>query len=260
MIYLKIAKRDEIEQKYKWDLSKIYKSLEEWEQEYNEVNNMLTQFEQYRGRINKSSDILYECLQKCDIIGQKAERLFVYAKMKRDEDNSNSVYQSLTDRANFINTNVEAAISFIQPEIVSMSEQTIEKYMKENTKLQVYRQFFNNLLREKEHTLSPEIEEVLALSYDVCNVPENIFTMFNNADIKFPFIKNEKGEEVELTKGRYSVFLESNNREVRRDAFLALYNTYAKNINTVATALIGNVKADKFLATVRSITQLSRVL
>ena len=248
---MKLLKREEIDDKYKWNLKLVYETLEDWENSYNEVGSLMLEFEKYKGNISKDPYILYECLQKRDLVLQNAEKLFVYAKMKRDEDNSNSVYQSLTDKASFINTSVSNKIAFIIPEIVNMNKDTLNKYMEDNEKLKEYSQFFNELLRQKEHTLSTEIEEILALAYDVCNTPDDIFTMFNNADIKFPFIKNEKGELVELTKGRYTVFLESLNRDVRREAFLALYNTYAKNINTVASTLIGHIKAEKFLATVR---------
>ena len=251
MIHLNLAKREDIDEKYKWDLSKIYKTLEDWEDEYNQVNSMLPEFEKYKGNLGKSSDILFECLKKRDAILEKAEKLFVYAKMKRDENNANAQYQSLTDRANFVNTKVSTEIAFIVPEIVNIDEDVLNGYINKDSRLDEYKQFFKELLREKEHTLSPKIERVLALSYDVCNVPEEIFCMYNNADIKFPFIKDENGNEVELTKGRYTNFLESENRQVRKDAFMALYNTYGKNINTIANMLVGYVKAEKFLATVR---------
>lgn len=248
---MKLLRREEIDDKYKWNLSLMYKTLEEWDDEYYKIYNFMFEFDKYKGNLSKDSDVLYECLKNRDLILQRAEKLFVYAKMKRDEDNSNSVYQVLTDKANFINMNVSNKIAFIIPEIISINKSILNKYMQDNLKLKEYAHFFDELIRLKEHTLSSDIEEILSLSYDVCGVPDDIFTMFNNADIKFPFIKNETGDLIELTKGRYIIFLESLNRDVRKDAFLALYSTYAKNINTIASALIGHIKAEKFLAKVR---------
>ena len=248
---MKLAKREEIDDKYKWDLSKIYKTLDDWEADYNSLNSELPEISKYKGKLAKSSDNLYECLKKRDAILEKGEKLFVYAKMKRDENNKDATYQSLTDRANFINTKISTELSYIIPEIDSIDESILNICVKKDDRLREYRQFFRELMREKEHTLSPEIEKILALSYDICNVPEEIFSMYNNADIKFPYIKDENGQEVELTKGRYTNFLESENRQVRQDAFFALYSTYGKNINTIANMLVGYVKAEKFISTVR---------
>ena len=130
-----------------------------------------------------------------------------------------------------------------------MSENTLKKYIESSSELKIYQHFFNEILRQKEHVLSEREEELLALSSEFSGSAREIFTMFNNADIRFPFIKDEEGKEIELTKGRYIKFLESKDRRVRKDAFTALYDTYQKYNNSFAAMLSGSIKSDKFYAT-----------
>jgi oligoendopeptidase F len=187
----------------------------------------------------------------CDDMLSINDKVFVYARMRRDEDNANSTYQAYTDRAMALSTSTYAAISFIVPEIISIPEETLYGYINSNNELKVYKQFIDETLRQKKHILSDKEEQLLAMSADISHAAADIFGMFNNADIKFPFIKDEDGEEVEVTKGRYVKFLESKDRKVREDAFHAVYNTYGKMKNTLATSYSSNVKKNKFYATVR---------
>ncbi len=244
-----LPKRDEIDSKYKWKLEDIYASIDDWEKDFSKVKEYVSQIVGFKGTLNKDSNTLLECLKLSNKLMSINDSVFVYARMKKDENNADSTYQSLADKASALMTEAYAAVSFIVPEIISIPEDKLNSFLEENKDLQLYRQFFHEILRQKEHVLSEKEEELLALSSEMAGSPREIFTMFNNADIRFPFIKDEDGEEVELTKGRYVKFLESTDRRVRKDAFEALYDTYGKFKNTLAASLIGNIKASKFYAT-----------
>lgn len=246
-----LPKREEIESKYKWKLEDIYESLEKWEEDFKKVRQLSDQMAGFKGRLGETSNSLLECLKSSDELLSLNDKLFVYARMKRDENNANPEYQALADRASAQSTTVYASVSFIVPEIISIPEGTLNKFVEENMNLQLYKQFINESLRQKKHILSDREEELLALSSEVAHAPKDIFTMLNNADIKFPFIKDENGEEIEVTKGRYIKFLESKDRRVREDAYRAVYSTYKKQNNTLASTLTSNVKKNRFYSVVR---------
>jgi oligoendopeptidase F len=206
----------------------------------------------YAGTLGKSADNLEKCLCLRDDILSMLDNIYVYARMKRDEDNSDPVYQALTDRASTLGTEIGSILSFIVPELISVSEDVLYGFIKSNNKLKLYEQFINEIIRQKKHILSEKEEKIIAMSYELASTPKDVFTMLNNADIKFPFVKDEEGNEIELTKGRYITLLESHDRSVREEAFHALYDTYKKQKNTIAASLAGNVKANRFYATVRN--------
>ncbi|NLL04795.1 MAG: oligoendopeptidase F [Clostridiaceae bacterium] len=244
-----LPKRDDIDEKYKWNLSDMYSTIDTWENDVNTVKTFMQEIIKYKGTLCKSPENLLQCLKISNEMMALNDMIYVYARMKRDEDNGNSIYQALADRASTLSTEVYAAISFIVPEITSIPESKLESFIDSHEELKVYRQFFNEIIRQKEHILSEKEEELLALSSDMAGTARDIFTMFNNADLKFPFIKDENGGDIELTKGRYTKFLENSDRRVRKDAFTALYDTYGKYKNTLASSLTGNMKANKFYST-----------
>ncbi|WP_010246499.1 oligoendopeptidase F [Acetivibrio cellulolyticus] len=245
-----LPKRDEIDEKYKWNLGDMYQSIDKWENDLKTVKQLIEQIVKYKGTLVNGPEILLECLKASNEMMALNDMIYVYARMKRDEDNGNPTYQALSDRASTLSTEVYASISFIVPKITSIPQDVLESFISSSEGLKVYRQFFNEIVRQKEHILSEKEEEILALSSEMASSSRDIFTMFNNADLKFPFIKDENGEDIELTKGRYTKFLESEDRRVRKDAFTALYDTYGKFSNTLATSLTGNMKANKFYSTV----------
>jgi oligoendopeptidase F len=244
-----LPKRDDIDEKYKWNLSDMYSTIDTWENDVNTVKTFMQEIIKYKGTLCKSPENLLQCLKISNEMMALNDMIYVYARMKRDEDNGNSIYQALADRASTLSTEVYAAISFIVPEITSIPESKLESFIDSHEELKVYRQFFNEIIRQKEHILSEKEEELLALSSDMAGTARDIFTMFNNADLKFPFIKDENGGDIELTKGRYTKFLENSDRRVRKDAFTVLYDTYGKYKNTLASSLTGNMKANKFYST-----------
>lgn len=245
-----LLKRDEIDAKYKWRLEDIYASDDIWEEDFRKLKSMLPQIEGYRGKLS-SADGLYSALKLRDEISQLAERLFTYARMRRDEDNANGKYQALADRAMGLMVEVQSALAFIVPEILSVPADELYGYIQQEKGLELYRHYLDELIRQKAHVLSANEEQILAQAGEMAEAPDMIFTMINDADIKFPFIKDENGNDVELTKGRYIQFMESYDRRVRQNAFEALYDTYGRYRNTLAATLGSNVKKDIFFSRVR---------
>ena len=244
-------KREEIGPEYKWKLEDIYADENSWEEDYKKLEEQIPALEKYKGVLGSSSTQLLQVLEFSHELERKAEKLYVYARMRRDEDNGNSHYQALFDRVQRLSIELGSASAYIVPEIISLAPEKIRAFLDENQDLQLYSRLLDELMRQKEHILSPEEERILAMSADLSLAAKNIFGMLNNADIKFPVIQDEEGKAVELTKGRYGSFMESNERRVRKEAFTALYGSYGKVKNTLAMSLASNVKNDIFYSRVR---------
>lgn len=245
-----IRKRSDIEEQYKWKLEDIYSNEELVEEDFKQVKTLLQQEADLKGTIGKSPAQMLKVIQWTEEMERKTEKLYVYSRMRRDEDNTQSSHQALFDRMEGLSIEVGSATSFVVPEIIAIPDADIKRFIAD-PELQLYRFYMKEILRQKEHILSAAEEHLLAMSADIAIAPGNVFGMLNNADIKFPIIKNEKGEEVELTKGRYGSFMESSDRRVREDAFKGLYSSYTKLKNTLGATLSSNVKKDVFYARVR---------
>ncbi|PYG85012.1 oligoendopeptidase F [Ruminiclostridium sufflavum DSM 19573] len=246
-----LPKREAIASKFKWKLEDIYSDISLWEKDFKKVKGIAVQISGFKGKLADSPEMLLDCLKMSDEVLSLNDKVFVFARMKRDEDNGNSTYQALTDRASTLATEVFAAVSFIVPEMLDIPEDKLLSYTEANSGLSVYLFTIQENIRQKGHILSDNEEHILALSAEISDAAGDIFTMYNNADIKFPYIKDEDGEEVEVTKGRYVAFLESKDRRIREDAFNAVYSTYKKMKNTLAAMLTSNVKKNRFYAMVR---------
>ncbi|HHV18971.1 MAG TPA: oligoendopeptidase F [Thermoanaerobacterales bacterium] len=241
-----LPSREEIQDVYKWKLEDIYQNEELWEKDYDGVKKQLSQFDEYHGKINTAENLL-GVLKLKDEVARKIDKLFTYARMRRDEDNSRANYQALADRAMGLLVEVSSSISFIEPEILSLSKEELLGFMEQDEDLKLYEHYLTNLLRMKEHILDADREKMLAEMGEIAQAPGDIFKMLDNADIRFPLIKDENGKEVELTKGRYIKFMESENREVRKSAFEAFHNTYKGMINTLSATTAANVKTNIFV-------------
>ncbi|MCM3077836.1 oligoendopeptidase F [Brevibacillus invocatus] len=246
-----LPKRSEIAAEDKWRLEDIYPTDAAWEQDVQKAKKLSDELAAKKGTLSQSAQHLLDALTLQDELLKTLDQVYVYARMRRDEDNANSTYQGLTDRATVLSTQVYGSTSYIQPEILDIPTEELESWINQNSGLAHYRILLNEITRFKPHTLSSEEEELLANMSELASAPSKIYGMLNNADIKFPMIKDENGEEVELTKGRYTQFMESKDRRVRKEAFEALYSTYGKFRNTIAAALTSSVKADVFYARTR---------
>ncbi len=243
--------RQEIPSEMKWRLEDIYANDELWEQDYSWVKDQLPALAGFEGTLGESGQRLHECLQLKDEVFQKQEKLYVYAHMRKDEDNGNSKYQALLDRAETLSIQVGSQVSFVEPEILTIETATLADFVANTQGLELYQHYLDEIGRMREHTLSAAQERLLAEAAEMGQAPSSIFSMFNNADIQFPTITDESGQEVELTKGRFIQFMESRERRVRRDAFQALYKTYGAWKNSLAAMLNSNVKRSAFFARTR---------
>ncbi len=246
-----LPKRSEIDSEYTWRLEDVFSSDEEWEKEFNEVKAVLPTIDQYRGKLTESADSLYKALESQYDISRRLGILYTYAHMRYDQDTTNNFYQGLNDRATNLLTEAGSAFSYIDPEILSAEEEKIKSFIEQHEGLKLYEHILDELNRGRPHILSANEEALLAQVSEVTGNSSNTFGMLNNADLKFPTIKDENGEEVEITHGRYIRFLESDDRRVRQDAFKAVYETYGKFKNTFSSTLSGTVKKDNFYAKVR---------
>lgn len=246
-----LPKRSELALDATWALDRIYPTNELWEEDFRRVEAMVAALEEHRGGLGQSAATLLIALRARDELNMTLERLVAYARMRRDEDNANTTYQALTDRAMSLATRAGAAESFFEPEILEIDDARIEAFLAQDEDLSLYRHHLEELRRQREHIRTAEIEELLAQAGEIGRAPGTIFTMLNNADLTFPTIVDEHGEPVELTKGRYIRLLESQDRRVRQDAFAAMYETYGKLRNTIGATLASSVKRDVFYARAR---------
>jgi oligoendopeptidase F len=243
--------REEIPDEFKWKLTDIYSSNEAWEADFKHLKSLLEEMKSKQPDFQKSAANILEVLQLKDAIGMVLDKLYVYARMHKDEDNANSLYQGMTDRIQGLATEAGGVISFIVPALVTLKSEQLRQYLDQLPELRIYSRFFEEIERQKAHILSEAEEKILAESADLADSSGMIFGMLDNADLKFPYIRDENGEEAELTKGRYSKFIESPDRRVRQDAFKALYDSYGKLRNTLGATLNSSVKSDIFYAKVR---------
>ena len=248
----KLKKRSEIAKEYKWKMEDMFVDDKQWEDEAEQVKCLADTLKGYQGRLGNSADELYEFLSLSDKADQLMERVYVYANQKLHEDTSVSIYQDLADKATSIMMYMNSAVSFATPEILSIPEDRILKFYKEKMELLQYQRMITEIMIDKPHTLSAEMEALLANTAEIAEGPDNTFSMFNNADIKFPTIVGEDGEEIEITHGRYAKLMESNNRRVREETFHGLYSSYKKFKNTLASLYSTNVKKDIFYAKARN--------
>ncbi|WP_058485903.1 oligoendopeptidase F [Defluviitalea phaphyphila] len=246
-----MKKRYELDKKFTWRLEDIYISDEDCKKDMKKLEDSLKDLSQFKGKLSQSSKILYDCLVLNDKLSLITEKIYVYSHMKLHEDTSNSISQGLADKAKSLSVKFSSASSFIIPEILSISEDILKKYIDENDDLKLYSHLINNLLRKKDHVLSKENEQLLAETLELGQSPQNIFSMLNNADITFPAIKDENGNEIEVTKGNFIHLMENPNRRIRHDAFKSLYSSYIKYKNTIAATYNASIKKDVFFARTR---------
>lgn len=244
-----LKKRTDIPDEYKWNITDLFATDELWEEEYSSLSKEISEILKYKNKI--TSENLANCLLLKDKLGERTEKVYVYANLRANEDSTNNFYQGLSDKSDSLITNFSAACSFIEPEILSIDEDELKEKIETDLNLKIYKHYIFDILRTKEHILPAEQEEILAQVYELVNAPDNIFGMLNNADMRFPDIQNEKGELVPLTHGKYISYLENPNRNVRKEAFSKYYETYLKNKNTISAIYNASVKADVFTAKTR---------
>lgn len=243
--------RAEIADRYKWLLDPVYASDEAWEAEFSRASEWVDELGSFQGKLGQGPAVLLSCLRTRDRIFEVLGRLVVYASLKRDLDTREPRYQALAERIRKVGTTAGEKSSYFAPELLALPASVLDGYLKDEPELRMYRQYIDDIVRGREHTLSLREEEILAMTADMSRGAYDVFSMLNNADMKFPTIRDESDRPVELTHGRYYLFTESPDRRVRKDAFDGLFNTYEKYKNTLAAALSAQVKRTIFYARVR---------
>lgn len=240
--------RNEIEDKYKWDLFDIVNGEEEWNEIYDEVNKKMSKLSSYSGKLSDKHTIL-ECLNANSEASLQLEKIYVYAKMKMDEDSGVPKYQALSEKVERLAVNYSVATSFITPEITKLSEDFLKELLQDKA-FENHSCYFESILREKKHILSEAEEKILTKTQAFTDNFHQAFNIFDNVDVNFGEIDFE-GERIKLTHGTYSIVLQSNDREARRNAFRQMFTAYKNVINTLAIIYAGNVKKDCFYAEAR---------
>ena len=246
-----IKQRSEIPDEYKWDIEDMYASDEQWEADLKDGLTLADQLSSYEGRLGEDAQTLLAALKLQGEAWQKLERVFVYARMRRDEDNRVEKYQSMADRAMAALAQASANTAFFTPELLSYEKEDILRMTDELDELKIYRFMLEDTFRQKEHVLSAESENLLAQMSEVTQATSDIFTMLNNADIKFGTITDENGNNVEMSHGNYIKFMQSKDRSVRKAAYEAMYNAFSRLINTIASNYNYNTKNDVISARIR---------
>ncbi|GAA0181191.1 oligoendopeptidase F [Clostridium sediminicola] len=248
---LEIKKREDIKAEDKWNVEEVYSNVEEWEVDFTKLKEEAEKITEYVGKLSQGEELL-KYLKLDENISRLAERLLVYAFLRSDEDTTNTLFQSLKGKIQVYLSELMAKGAFFIPEILSINEDKLKSEIARNPELETYQFMFDQILRRKAHTLSIEMEELMASVSDCLSAPSNIFNMFSNADLKLPNITNEEGMKVELTEGNYSIYIKSKDRRVREEAFKALFDTYKGFRNTMATALTSSIKNFAFNAKTRN--------
>lgn len=243
--------RAEVPEALKWKLTDLYASDEQWEAQVAEIDRMSEAIAQYRGKLGESASTLTEFFQKQDTLLNKLSRVYVYANQSYHQDTADTHYQAYVAKAESVKVDVLSALSFADPEILSIPQETMEQFYKDAPELEQYRRAIEVITRRREHTLSVAEENILAAAGELAAGPENTFSMFNNADIKFPYITDVEGNRIQITHANFIRFLNDKDRSLRKQVFRGVYDTYAKWGNTVASVFVSNLKQENFFAKMR---------
>lgn len=244
--------RDQIDSKYKWNIEAMIPDESVISGELETIKKEAEVYgEDFAGRLTESADTLLAAFQKRDDIWRRLEKIYVYARMRRDENNAETKYQAMADQCNSVIAAVSASMAFFTPELLSASEETILAYIDAAPGLEIYRFAICDTMRQKAHILTQAEENILAQMSEITGATNDIFTMLNNADIKFGTIIDEDGDETEVTHGNFIKFMESHDRDVRKNAYNAVYDAYKELINTIASAYNYNTKTDVVSARIR---------
>ena len=246
-----LKKRSEANPDFMWRSEDLVPGDAQWQERYAQVLDLIKGIPAHKDVFTQSAAQMLACLSDREDITRKADTLYVYAVLKMHEDTSEAKYQGMADQAEGMVVKLTSAMSFIEPSILSLDEEVLYGYLRDEPGLALYSHYIEDLLRQKDHILSPEMEELLANAREIGTAPDNIFSMLTDADLKFGVVHDEKGEEIELTHGRYGGLMESRSRDVRLEAFETYYAAYTAHKNTLAAAYSSSVKKDVFFSRAR---------
>jgi oligoendopeptidase F len=246
----KIPERKDIPDKHQWDLSPLFTSEEHWHSLFEEIQKEIERYPSFKGRLSESVELFREAVEFDLFVSRTIDRLFTYAHLKSDQDTTNQHYLGMLQRIMNCATRASELSSYLTPEIQSVPDDVMASYL-EDPVIQKLSFYLHKILRYKPHTLSHEGERVLALSGEMSHAASAVFGQLDNADLRFGFIADEKGNEVELSHGNFSSFLQSWTREIRKRAFFQYYEAYEAHKNSIAATLLYSNKKDVFYAKAR---------
>ncbi len=247
-----LPKRSEIDPKYTWNLEDIYKSIEDWNKDFEAVKKEIPNYKNYKGKVGESASALLAVIKFDEQIDITLGKLALYASLAHDLDLGDEKFQVLYNKVNDLAAQASSESAFIIPEILQIPEEKLWAFVNEEPGLKVYKHFFDNLLRSKKHILSPKEERIMALAQPLAETPYNTFSLLKNVEAQYPTIKDESGEkEIQISDGRYYAALYSTNREYRERAYRAYYKPFMEYKNTFNSLLNGAVKANIFNAKAR---------
>lgn len=243
--------RKEVPNEYKWNLSEMYDGNEIIDKDIDRVNELTPEILKFKSHIIDSADSLYEFLKLTEEQDRILTKLYVYSKMNFDVDTKDNKNKALKMRIEKLNESLSENYSFIEPEMLEASYDTVLKYIEENDKLKEYKFYLETIYRFKSHSLSIEQEEIFTRALNAFGNCAEVFSNINNSDIDLGYVENNKGENVELTQSNYITFMKSKNRKVRENAFHTMYNYYKSLKNTLSSAYVGKIKESSFVTNVK---------
>ena len=246
-----IKSRCDIKLEDTWDLTKIFPSINDWENALEEVKKLVDDVVSYKGKIMESSETLYNFYMAYDKMNRLSDKVYLYAKMECDTDTTNPTYKARKAKVDKFFEDIITKLSFCTPEILKSDYELVLKYIEENNLLNEFKFELEKMFRYKEHTLSETEEELITKASNTFGTGNEVFYNFDNADIRLGTINDEDGNEIEVTNSNYGKLMNSRNREVRKSAFLAMYDYFKNFKNTVSAAYIGQIKEDFFFSEVR---------
>lgn len=247
-----IPKRTEVPEELKWDLTRVFSSDNDWEQEYTLIKKEVQDLSKLKKDFTKEGHYLYDGLTKILEVGRRLEKVYVYATMSSDVDSSDSHYLGYVAQAQTLASQFEAATSFMNPSILELSQAELKQFMEDEPKLINYAHMLEQIMQQKPHTLSAQEEKIIADAGDALGTSENTFNVLTNSDMEYGYVETDDGEMVQLSDGLYSNLIQSQKREVRKNAFDVMYATYGQFENSLASTLSGVVKQHNYLARVHN--------
>ena len=246
-----VPERSEVDEAYTWNLDDLYADDEEWEAAYAAVEERLDELEAYEERVTEDAATLEAVLETRESIMRAVSNVAAYAQMRRDEDTTNQTYQALAARARSLASAASSAASFIEPELQRVDRDTIDALVESNPDLERYEHYFDDVLRVKPHTRSPEVEALLADLSEVTGAAADVYNMLTNADMEFPAVEVD-GEPQQVTLSNFVKLQKHTERDVRRRVYEAFYDEWEQYRNSVGSAYKNSVKADSKLAAARN--------
>ncbi len=247
----KIPERSEVREQDKWAIHDIYATDELWEEDLKKAKETIPVYAGFAGKLGSSAEQLLGFMELEEKVAVLADALGNYAMRRSDEDARESKYQAMVAKVMSAYVELSAASSFATPEIMAISDETMEKFYAECPALERYRRYLDDLRRRRAHVLSPAEEKLLAAAGEMANAPDNIYGMFNDADVTFPDAVDSEGNGHPLSQGTYISYMESGDRVLRKSAFENLYHTYGAYKNTISAVLSAQVKQLQFFAQAR---------